>query len=162
MTDLVRPRPRSLRGSTYKIKTPVGTAFITINNNGDGKPFEVFINVGKGGSDVAALAEMSGRLISLLLRTAADPDAIAKEIIDQLKGIGGGRSLGFGPEKSSSLADAVAKAFEIHLGLVKDSSLEEVVVPVEKIGDLCPECGKATFIHEEGCQKCSSCGFSKC
>lgn len=161
MANLVRPRPRSLRGSTYKIKTPVGTAFITINNNGDGKPFEVFINVGKGGSDVAALAEMAGRLISLLLRTASDSEAMAKEIINQLKGIGG-RSWGLDPQRSSSLADAVARAFEIHLGLVTVGSAEEVATPAEKIGDLCPECGRATLIYEEGCQKCTSCGFSKC
>ncbi len=28
--------------------------------------------------------------------------------------------------------------------------------------DLCPECGAATFVREDGCQKCYSCGYSKC
>ena len=27
-------------------------------------------------------------------------------------------------------------------------------------GDLCPQCGVAALIHEEGCQKCYSCGYS--
>jgi len=28
--------------------------------------------------------------------------------------------------------------------------------------DLCPECGQATLVLEEGCSKCYSCGASKC
>ncbi|MER3467772.1 MAG: adenosylcobalamin-dependent ribonucleoside-diphosphate reductase, partial [Thermoflexus sp.] len=64
----VRPRPQKLAGVTYRIATPVGTAFITLNENGEGQPFEVFLNVGKAGSDIAAVAEAIGRLISLLLR----------------------------------------------------------------------------------------------
>ncbi len=31
-----------------------------------------------------------------------------------------------------------------------------------KTADLCPDCGNATFIYEEGCGKCLSCGYSKC
>src|SRR2546425_3200873 len=34
----------------------------------DGDPFEVFVQVGKGGSDTMAVAEALGRLISLVLR----------------------------------------------------------------------------------------------
>ena len=30
------------------------------------------------------------------------------------------------------------------------------------IGDLCPECGQATFIAVEGCRKCYVCGFTEC
>ncbi|NPA27244.1 MAG: hypothetical protein GXO36_06580, partial [Chloroflexi bacterium] len=29
-------------------------------------------------------------------------------------------------------------------------------------GHLCPECGQATLIYEEGCAKCYSCGYSEC
>jgi len=31
-----------------------------------------------------------------------------------------------------------------------------------KIGDLCPECGEAALVNEEGCKKCYSCGYSQC
>jgi ribonucleoside-diphosphate reductase alpha chain len=31
-----------------------------------------------------------------------------------------------------------------------------------KIGDLCPECGHAAVVNEEGCRKCYACGFSEC
>jgi ribonucleoside-diphosphate reductase alpha chain len=29
-------------------------------------------------------------------------------------------------------------------------------------GDLCPECGHATLVKEEGCNRCYSCGYSEC
>jgi ribonucleoside-diphosphate reductase alpha chain len=33
-----------------------------------------------------------------------------------------------------------------------------------KLGDLCPECGQASVINEEGCRKCYApgCGYSEC
>jgi ribonucleoside-diphosphate reductase alpha chain len=31
-----------------------------------------------------------------------------------------------------------------------------------RIGDLCPECGHAAVVNEEGCRKCYACGFSEC
>ena len=43
----VAQRPMILRGRTYKISTPVGEAFITINRDEQDHPFEVFITVGK-------------------------------------------------------------------------------------------------------------------
>src|SRR6266513_1627513 len=65
---VIRPRPRSLTGATYRSETPIGTAFITVNETPDGDPFEVFVQVGKGGSDTMAVAEALCRLISLVLR----------------------------------------------------------------------------------------------
>jgi len=112
----LRHRPYMVHGSTYKMKTPVGTAFVTINEDFEGQPLEVFINVGKAGSDVAAMAEALGRTISTMLKFRGDVSAKekAREISDQLSGIGGRRSIGFGPTKIRSLPDAVAGAISIH------------------------------------------------
>jgi ribonucleoside-diphosphate reductase alpha chain len=33
---------------------------------------------------------------------------------------------------------------------------------IHKVGDLCPECGQASVVNEEGCRKCYSCGYSEC
>ncbi|HIE57338.1 MAG TPA: adenosylcobalamin-dependent ribonucleoside-diphosphate reductase, partial [Anaerolineales bacterium] len=52
-----KPRPRRLKGYTYSISTPLGKAFVTINENGGNQPFEVFISTSKGGSETAAVAE---------------------------------------------------------------------------------------------------------
>ena len=42
--------------------------------------------------------------------------------------------------------------------------IEEPPAPAQTqaIGDLCPECGVAAVINEEGCRKCYSCGYSEC
>ncbi len=95
--DTKKPRPRILRGYTYSINTPLGKAFVTINENGGNQPFEVFINTAKAGSDTAAVSEAIGRLISYILRISSQvsPRDRLKEVWRQLSGIGGGRSLGF-------------------------------------------------------------------
>jgi len=163
----IKPRPMVVSGKTYRIQTPVGTAFITINVNGDENPLEVFITVGKAGSDVRADSEAIGRLISLCLRLGADfsPKEVLAQIVDQLEGIGGSSSIGFGKDKVRSLADGVAKVLELYLGEKKDVSLagEQSSLPLTtKPRDICPKCGQATLIYEEGCLKCTSCGYSKC
>jgi ribonucleoside-diphosphate reductase alpha chain len=161
----IKPRPRTLKGLTYRQNTPLGTAFITVNDNGEG-PFEVFVNVGRGGSDTAAVAEALGRLISLCLRLSSPllPRERVKEIVEQLSGIGGGRSLGFGKERVRSLPDAIAQVLAEHIGLTennKEAAIETMVGSM-RIGDLCPECGQATLVIEEGCKKCHSCGYTEC
>lgn len=169
-----KPRPRSLHGSTYSIETPLGKAFVTINQNGGGQPFEVFVNTAKAGSDTAAVSEAIGRLISYTLRLASPVEARARlqEVFRQLAGIGGGRSLGFGPNRVRSLPDGVARALDEFLSEhseFEEGEIHEVPLtpmPLEqtmlKIGDLCPECGQAAVVNEEGCRKCYACGFSEC
>jgi len=171
----LKPRPEVLNGRTHKVITPLGKAFVSINEDADGNIFEVFINVGRAGSDITADAEAIGRLISLTFRIPSDyaSDQIAQKVISQLRGIGGSSSTGFGVDRVRSLADAVAKAIEQHQAskIVKptdsDSSQSETI-PLwkaeapSKITDLCPECGSASLRFIEGCQKCELCGFSKC
>ncbi len=94
-----KPRARVLQGETTRINTPLGATYVTVNHNGDGQPFEVFIQTSKAGSDTAAVSEAIGRLVSYVLRLASpvSPRDRLKEIVNQLSGIGGGRPLGFGP-----------------------------------------------------------------
>jgi ribonucleoside-diphosphate reductase alpha chain len=112
----VYPRPKQLSGVTVSRKTPFGTAFITMNSDDQGNPFEVFITVGKAGSDLQADAEGLGRMLSLQLRTTAPQNRMEmlKLIIDQLRGIGGSRSVGLGPQRVISMPDAVAGALVDH------------------------------------------------
>jgi ribonucleoside-diphosphate reductase alpha chain len=203
LSDKKKPRPRRLPGYTISVGTPLGKAFVTINENGGGQPFEVFVNTAKAGSDTAAVSEAIGRLISYVLRLASPlaPRERLKEIYRQLAGIGGGRSLGFGPNRVRSLPDGVAQALaeylansqmradaedaqqpdeqepdeqepdeggngynimtELALGASADIDLQREP-PIQQIGDLCPECGQAALVNEEGCRKCYACGFSEC
>lgn len=172
-----RPRPSALRGLTYRKETPLGTAYVTVNINGGDQPFEVFMNVGKAGSDVAAVSEALGRLISLVLRLPSPLNANErlKMVVDQLAGIGGGRSMGFGANRVRSLPDAVAQVLREHLNShftageeapepEAHTHVEQLPLPIHDrpIGDLCPDCGQATFIPTEGCRKCYACGYSEC
>jgi ribonucleoside-diphosphate reductase alpha chain len=112
----VYPRPKRLSGVTVSRKTPFGTAFITMNSDDLGNPFEVFITIGKAGSDLQADAEGLGRMLSLQLRTTAPQNRMEmlKLIVEQLQGIGGSRSVGMGPQRVISLPDAVAGALVEH------------------------------------------------
>jgi ribonucleoside-diphosphate reductase alpha chain len=182
-----KPRPRFLPGYTYSIETPLGKAFVTINENGNDQPFEVFINTAKAGSDTAAVSEAIGRLVSYILRMASPVEPIKRlnEVTRQLAGIGGGRPLGFGPNRVRSLPDGLAQVLNNYLEQWNQRTTEEhahsntngrisAATKVDtqpresaqpalfKIGDLCPECGQAAVVNEEGCRKCYACGFSEC
>ena len=192
-TYTVKPRPMVVRGATYKIQTPVGMAFITLNTNGGTppEPLEMFITVGKAGSDVYAMAEGLGRMVSVALRFSSHlPVEIrVREIIEQMQGIGGARSSGFGKDKIRSLPDAVAKVLSMHYGLNGDAaklngnglshtvvketpklvtsmtqpSLIQTPAVVRSTSfDICPTCGEVSLVHEEGCKKCYVCGYSEC
>ena len=182
----VKPRPEVVQGYTRNVKAPEGTVNITINSDEHG-PLEVFVNVGKAGSDVAALAEALGRLISFNLRILSPLSQTDRlqEIAEQLRGIGGSRSIGFGPQQVRSLPDAVARALELHLQSLQEAKEQ---APQEEnhhnnsasgseassgfsllnlshlnvTGNLCPQCGCNTMVYEEGCRKCYSCGHSEC
>jgi ribonucleoside-diphosphate reductase alpha chain len=163
----VKPRPRTVKGVTYRAETPLGTAFITVNQNGEGEPFEVFANVGKAGSDTAAVSEAIGRLVSLVLRLPSpmSPRERVEQIVNQLSGIGGRRPMGIGKDRVRSLPDAIAQVLSEHIGLSEPGVHELLAARGKttlKAGDMCPDCGLATLVYEEGCQKCYSCGFSEC
>lgn len=161
-----KPRSHALVGQTYEIATPLGKAYVTVNRNGNDQPFEVFCNVGKAGSDTAAVSEAIGRLISLALRMPSPltPTERLEQVVDQLAGIGGGRPMGFGAQRVRSLPDGIAQALAEDLGKRSQSDDEASgqQPPLFKIGDLCPQCGQASLINEEGCRKCYSCGHSEC
>ncbi|GIW64415.1 MAG: ribonucleotide-diphosphate reductase subunit alpha [Patescibacteria group bacterium] len=183
-TYTIKPRPMVVHGATYKINTPVGVAFITLNTNGGNppEPMEMFITIGKAGSDIYAMAEGLGRMISTALRFSSHlpVEVRVREIINQLKDIGGARTYGFGKDKIRSLPDAIAKVLAMHYGLNGETKppkqeapklVETTTQPTintvmdnddNKIFDICPSCGEASFVHEEGCKKCYSCGYSEC
>ncbi|HCB50697.1 MAG TPA: ribonucleoside-diphosphate reductase, adenosylcobalamin-dependent, partial [Chloroflexi bacterium] len=164
-----KPRASKLRGETHRVTTPLGNTYVTINENGGNQPFEVFIQTSKAGSDTAAVSEAIGRLISYVLRLSSPipPRDRMEEVIKQLSGIGGGRPMGFGTNRVLSLPDGVAQALEEYLTerqLPDSKSNGQLPMQMSQLlfGDLCPECGEAAFVNEEGCRKCYGCGFSEC
>jgi len=180
----VYPRPDRLEGLTVSTQTPFGKAYITINRDDQGNPFEVFIAIGKAGSDLQADAESLGRLISLQLRTTAPHNRhdMLKLIIEQLQDIGGARSIGFGPKRVLSLPDAVANVLQAEF--FPEAQPQQLNLPMAATSfaaeapaaspshesenkaisgaDMCPECGTISLIRAESCRRCLTCGFSEC
>ncbi|HEX9074363.1 MAG TPA: ribonucleoside-diphosphate reductase, adenosylcobalamin-dependent, partial [Anaerolineae bacterium] len=87
------------------------------------------------------------------------------EVVDQLSGIGGGRPMGFGLQRVRSLPDGIAQVLGEDLGQPRTAHHEEhssKQLQLFQVGDLCPECGQASLVSEEGCRRCYSCGHSEC
>jgi ribonucleoside-diphosphate reductase alpha chain len=123
----IKRRPTVVNGYTRQVNAPEGKINVTINSDDHG-PLEVFVNVGKAGSDIAALAEALGRLISLNLRVLSPLSQVdrAREIAEQLRGIGGSRSVGFGIQQVRSMPDAVARALELHFEQLQEQVAQNI------------------------------------
>ncbi len=161
-----RPRPSLMRGSTRKMRTGCGNLYVTINEDDQGRPFEVFSWMGKAGGCAASQTEAICRLISFVLRSGGD----VIPIIGQLKGISchstawgeGGRIL--------SCADAISRALEAYLRQKEEEPVPPGAPPRRKTGPIrirlskkgaCPDCG-GIVDHDSGCVVCRACGYSEC
>ena len=162
---LPQDRPNSLPSVTDKIKTGFGNLYVTISYY-NGKPFEVFASIGKSGYSTMADAEALGRMISLALRSGVAP----KEVISQLKGIGGSEPIFTDGGLVQSIPDAIAQVLERSFSSldVKDkgaSSAAKVEAdhhPGSKdfYTTRCRVCG--AVLPDEKCPTCMVCGWSRC
>ena len=143
-----KERPSSLPSVTDKINTGFGTLYVTISFFNQ-KPFEVFASIGKSGYSTMADVEALGRLISLALRSGVDP----KEIITQLKGIGGSEPIFTEGGLVQSLPDAIAKVLVRHIGETKNNSKDLFDI-------VCKICGAS--LPDEKCPTCPNCGWNRC
>lgn len=179
----VRQRPSVLRGHTRKIESPLGSMYVTINEDEQGRPFEVFVALGKAGGAAMADAEAIGRLISLGLRSGIS----LRDIYQQLRGISSDRAVGLGPSKVLSTPDGIAQVIERYL---EEKEGVQQSLPIQEVGHgrkanggtqtanrpvirqfqeqaartfigTCPDCG-TSLAFEEGCAKCHACGYSEC
>jgi ribonucleoside-diphosphate reductase alpha chain len=110
-------RPKILTGQTIRVRTPIGTLFVTLNENEEHHPFELFLNTGKSGSDITADAEAIGRLCSILLRLPSPVSELERIqlIITHLAGISGSKDVHDGKVHIRSVPDAVAAALRQYL-----------------------------------------------
>lgn len=168
-----RPIPAAVSGTTYRRQTPLGTIRVVINT-ADGEPFEIFLFMGRAGSEVQSFAEALGRTISVALRLPGPLPAHDRlaTLADQLVGIGGAHQVGFGPQRVLSVVDAVGQILRDHA----EPDVEETpaeLAPVVALPaaspvlaashrDLCPQCSGPGLVFSEGCQHCELCGYSRC
>ncbi len=170
-----RPRPEVIIGTTTKVSTGCGNLYVTINVDEEGKPFELFTQMGKAGGCAGSQLEALGRLVSLGFRSGIE----VKAIIEQLRNIRCPSPSWEKGQRIFSCADAIARVVEKRLvNPTGVSNSVEVAASAMKhshsddgssttvshhgnIVGVCPDCGGA-LRHEEGCSKCHACGYSKC
>jgi ribonucleoside-diphosphate reductase alpha chain len=145
---LPQERPDTLTSITDKIKTGFGNLYVTITFFNQ-KPFEVFASIGKSGYTTMADAEAIGRLVSLALRSGVDP----KEVVNQLRGIGGSEPIFTEGGLVHSIPDAISKVLERHFGDVKSNSKDIYQ-------SQCMQCGAT--LPDEKCPVCPNCGWNRC
>ncbi len=157
------PENRRRKGETLSHDTSYGTLHVTVNEHpDDNEPFEVFVRIGKSGSEVMAWTEAFGRATSYLLSIPSPitPRARLDAIAQQMSSIGGAQSHGFGEDATTSAPDALAKVMFAYLFGSGPTSAPTETPTVRR--DICPSCGGATLTFEQRCGTCSKCGFSKC
>ena len=151
-----RPRPREMSGSTVLVRTGHGNMYVTINDDRDGYPFELFTQVGKAGGCDSAMLEAISRLISMGLRAGLEPS----EIIGQLRGITCCPAWDEGV-LVRSIPDGVAHALSRNIG--EDQAMTGERERMNNGSMRCPDCN-APAVFAEGCESCSdpACGWNRC
>ncbi|MBI4543711.1 MAG: vitamin B12-dependent ribonucleotide reductase [Gemmatimonadetes bacterium] len=171
-----RTRPPALRGTTRRMPSPLGDLYVTINEDEQARPFELFATLGKAGGAAMADVEAIGRLVSLALRSGIP----MSEVYHQLRGISCDRAVGVGPSKVLSVPDAIAQAIAQHerekAGVQQELPMAEPGAPAkgaelhvdfgaydpgQSFLGSCPDCS-AQLHFVEGCMKCLACGYSEC
>ncbi|MBS0476402.1 MAG: adenosylcobalamin-dependent ribonucleoside-diphosphate reductase [Proteobacteria bacterium] len=169
--DTPLPRDPALHGTTYKLRWPASAhaLYVTINNaevDGELRPFEVFIN--SKNMDHYAWSLGLTRMISAVFRRGGDVGFVAEELQAVFDPRGGAWTNG---RYVPSLLAAIGDIVETHLEQFAPGQIDlplELDVPVASpdqmppSGPCCPQCGQPGMIREEGCNKCLSCGYSKC
>src|SRR6185295_6726895 len=177
-------RPEDLPGKTYKIKWPGSdhAIYITINDviqDGRRRPFEIFIN-SKNMEHYAWTVALT-RMISAVFRRGGDVSFVAEELKAVFDPRGGSWMEG---RYVPSLLAAIGNVIERHMvviGFLPDPAkgrTEIEQMAARKVANLadgqgngdaggrrlphCPKCGSPSLIRQEGCDLCTSCGYTKC
>ena len=164
-------RPEELPGATYKLRWPESehAIYITINDiiqDGRRRPFEVFIN-SKNMEHYPWTVALT-RMISAVFRRGGD----VSFVVDELKAVfdpRGGQWVG-GKYIPSILAaiGGVIERHMINIGFLSAEKDESEIVRARAVGEgaapfrFCPRCNQPSLIHQEGCDICISCTYSKC
>ncbi|MDP2123357.1 MAG: adenosylcobalamin-dependent ribonucleoside-diphosphate reductase [Parvibaculum sp.] len=174
-------RETVLPGFTYKLQWPESdhAIYITINDilqDGRRRPFEIFIN-SKNMEHYAWTVALT-RMISAVFRRGGDVTFVVEELKAVFDPRGGSWMKG---RYVPSLLAAIGEVIEQHMidtgfiaakdGRPVTEALRAVAGerPPSEGGDPtvtrlkgCPRCGERGMVRQEGCETCTSCGFSKC
>jgi ribonucleoside-diphosphate reductase alpha chain len=169
-------RPEALPGRTYKLRWPESdhAIYITLNDvvqDGRRRPFEIFIN-SKNMEHYAWTLALT-RMISAVFRRGGD----VSFVVEELKAVfdpRGGAWLGgrYVPSLLAAIGDVIERHM-IDIGFLPAEHGDRAEARRAVAGEpplrqthgavrQCPKCGGASLIHQEGCDLCLACGYSRC
>lgn len=153
----LRPRPHILTGKTYKEKFLDDTLYITINEDEEGIPFELFIT--SKNVDSKPWTDALSRIISSIFRKGGDISYVSEELKSVFDPSGGAWLHGkYVPSKVALIGTVIDSFLAQEPKPVNDPQI--TTAPVQ--GKICKSCHQPTVIKDSGCEKCTSCGDSKC
>ncbi len=177
-------RPAALPGQTYKVRWPDSdhAIYITLNDiiqDGRRRPFEIFIN-SKNMEHYAWTVGLT-RMISAVFRRGGDVSFVVEEMKAVFDPRGG---QWMGGRYVPSLLAAIGEVIETHMiaiGFLPDPRAERAEIErmaARKVANMadgqgngdaggrrlphCQKCGSPSMIRQEGCDLCTSCGYSRC
>jgi ribonucleoside-diphosphate reductase alpha chain len=146
-----RSRPDALRGVSQRIDTGYGKLYVTINEDQEGRPFELFANIGHSGGFTNSFTEALAKVISTALRSGVDP----YEIVDELKGTRSPKVAWDKGEQINSIPDAIGTAMwryledEVDKPYPQQETLDEIEGPAKATEPDHETDGGATAAAEE-------------
>ncbi len=186
-TSVPLDRPETLPGLTYKLRWPESdhAIYITVNDivadDGKGRgirrPFEVFIN-SKNMEHYAWTVALT-RMISAVFRRGGDIGFVVEELKAVFDPRGGQWMNGrYVPSLLAAIGDVIEQHM-IAIGFLPPNALRAKTPDNGKVVNLkeaaqkevsgrdkrfraCPKCGTYALMRLEGCDSCTSCGYSKC
>ena len=131
---------------------------VIIEQDGDRRPFEMFIN-SKNMEHYAWTLGLT-RMISAVFRRSSDVAFVAEELKAVFDPRGGAWMQG---RYVPSLLAAIGEVVERHLGgLAPQEAPAKAFATVGRPMPQCPQCGASALVKVEGCNNCLDCGYSKC
>jgi len=158
----VIPRQRTMLGATHKFKWNGHAFYITINNNPDGSPYEVFFN--SLNAEHYAWSTALTRMISAIFRRGGD----ISFVIEELKAIADPRGgVWHSGKYVSSVPAAIGYIIEEHIALNIPAEIVSGIVENTSggtwAGAFCPHCGSTNvWFPKANCLTCRDCTFSNC
>ncbi len=154
-------RPEALLGRTYKLRWPESghAIYITVNDierGGRRLPFEVFINSKK--MEHYAWTVALTRMISAVFRRGGDVSFVVEELKAVFDPRGGQWVDG---KYIPSLLAEIGGTIERHM-IAIGFLAAPVAEPPRDTARQCPKCGGLSLTHQEGCDSCTACGYSRC
>lgn len=155
--------PKTRQSLTHKFSIDSQDIYFTVGLYEDGKPGELFIKASKEGSTISGLLDSVGIAVSLGLQHGVPIDVFIRKYTG-VKFEPHGLTDSSDIRSATSILDYIFRWLRQTFnqdGSISVNYINNSVEFIEVTGNFCPEC-QAMTVMAEACEKCPSCGWSRC